>query len=137
MIPFFFQAHRNNDLSVEADMMLDRRWVRFQRWMLRRFGKETDVESTLFLIGLQELGKGVPSDMDKRKREQVIMEGSYCALETLGYYERTGVTATGHWIWEQRTLRPDDLSGSEEERILREAILCYFDKNHPSWTHES
>ena len=120
-------------LNVNA---LQQRWSLLKRWTLSRFGKEADLEGLLFLVGIQELGKGFDPDLDKSKKEQILLEGTYCVLETLGYYERIGMEDNGHWIWEQTSQLPPDLSKEAEERILRKAVLRYLDMNHHHWTDE-
>ncbi len=112
------------------------RWPQLQEWTRRRFGKRADVEGVLFLIGLQELGRGAAPDLDKARKEQILLEGTFCAFETLGYYERTGIEDNGHWIWEQRKSMPADLTKAEEEVMLRQAALAYFDLNHRCWIDE-
>ncbi len=123
--------------GARDDGTLQERWALFQRWTLNRFGKKADVEGILFLVGIQELGKGFVPDLDKARKEQILLEGTYCVLETLGYYERIGMEGNGHWIWEQTNPLPSELSKEAEEQMLRRAVLRYFDINHKYWTHES
>lgn len=117
--------------------MLQRRWARFRKWSLHRFGKAADVEGILFLIGLQELGRGAAPDLGKAARQEILLEGAYTVLETLGYYERVGVTRDGHSIWEPREPLPAEFTGKAEEHMLRKAVLCYLDKNHQEWINET
>jgi len=105
--------------------------------MERRFGKKADMEGILFLVGIQELGHGFSPNLDKDRKEQIVVEGAYCVLETLGYYERVGMERTGHWIWEQSQELPADLSKEAEEYMLRRAVLRYFDKNFKNWSDGS
>ncbi len=126
---------RANGYEDEPD--LQERWSRLQRWTLRRFGKKADVEGLLFLIGIQELGQGVLPDLGKTRKEQIVREGAYCVLETLGYYERVGMEKSGHWIWQQAHPMPAELSKEAEEVMLRRAVLRYFDRNLKHWPDES
>jgi len=126
------------DLDLTRDdLALQKRWAKLQRWVEHRFGKKADMEGILFLVGIQELGHGFLPDLDKDRKEQIVVEGAYCVLETLGYYERVGMERTGHWIWEQRHELPADLSKEAEEHMLRRAVLRYFDKNVNNWSDGS
>lgn len=124
---------------LEADAAgLEARWQRLQAWIGARFGKEADIEGILFLIGVQTRGRGFEPDLEKEAKERLIMEGAYCVFETLGVYERVGMEADGHWIWQRRMDHPPNLSVDEQETLLRAAILRYFDHQlEVSDTHEA
>ena len=108
---------------------LEVRWDRLQGWLDERFGREAGIEGILFLIGVQTRGRGFEPDLEKEAKERLIMEGAYRVFETLGLYERVGMEADGHWIWQRRANHPPNLSVDEQETLLRTAILAYFD-NH-------
>ena len=93
---------------------LEARWAQLQQWALRHYGRIPDVQGLLFLIGLRELGQGYVPDLDKRRKEHIVMEGIYCALAALGHYARVGIEGNGHWIWEPRAALPGSLSETEE-----------------------
>ena len=111
----------------DDDAGLEARWQRLQAWIDERFGKEVDIEGILFLIGVQARGRGFEPDLEKEAKERLIMEGAYCVFETLGVYERVGMEADGHWIWQRQIDHPPNLSVDEQETLLRAAILRYFD----------
>ena len=115
---------------LEADAeALEARWQRLQGWIRERFGKDAGIEGILFLVGIQEQGRGYEPDLDKETKERLVMEGTYCVFETLGIYERIGMEADGHWIWQRRIDHPPGLSIDQQETLLRTAILRYFN-NH-------
>src|SRR5918997_23138 len=72
----------NDDLQV--------RWWKLEEKMMERFGKKPDVESILFMIGIQELG-----DIRKKftkEQKQDLMHIAICTVLTpSGYYELEGV----------------------------------------------
>lgn len=103
------------DLELEAD------WARFADWWIRRYDRDPTVESALFLVGLQALGRGAPRRMSKEEKQDAIMEGTYRVLETVGMYRRVD-DAT----WE-RTGDLPVLSTSEQEKLLRAGIIRYFE----------
>ena len=123
------------DYSLESPLLRER-WTKLQLWTKQRFGKKADMEAILFLVGIQELGHGLPPDLDKTNKEQIVVEGAYCVLETLGYYDRVGIERNGHWIWEPITNLPQDIDKKAEENLLRHAVLRYFDINHKNWIDE-
>ncbi|GIV58614.1 MAG: hypothetical protein D6746_06765 [Bacteroidetes bacterium] len=102
------------------------RWQRLDAWMQRRFGRPAGLEATLFLIGLQTHGTGFQPDLEKDRKQSLIMEGTYCAFETLGLYERVGMNEDGFWIW-ARTRPLPELDVEAQEKLLRLAILRYFE----------
>ena len=113
---------------LEADdAVLEAQWQRLQAWIEERFGKEPTIEEILFLVGIQSRGYGFEPDLDKDAKEGLIMEGTYCVFETLGVYQRIGMEKDGYWIWERQIDHPPNLSVDEQEKLLRTAILRYFE----------
>ena len=113
---------------LEADdAALETQWRRLQVWIEQRFGKEPAIEEILFLVGIQARGQGAEPDLDKEAKQGLIMEGTYCVFETLGVYARVGMEKDGSWIWERRIAHPPNLSVGEQEKLLRTAILRYFE----------
>ena len=123
-------------LEADADV-LEARWQRLQAWISRRFGKEAGIEGLLFLVGVQEQGRGYEPDLDKETKERLVMEGTCCVFETLGIYERIGMEADGQWIWQRRIDHPPDLSVDQQETLLRTAILRYFDNHLRDFSDEA
>ncbi|QXD14000.1 hypothetical protein GQ464_011080 [Rhodocaloribacter litoris] len=106
---------------------VETRWQHLDAWMQRRFGRPATIEAVLFLIGIQAHGSGYQPDLDRDRKQSLIMEGTYCVFETLGLYERVGMNDDGFWIWE-RTRPLPDLDVETQEKLLRLAILRYFDE---------
>ena len=109
------------------DAVLAERWAGLLAWIAERFGRSNAaIEPILFLIGVQERGAGYQPDLAKEDKQAVIMDGTYHAFETLGFYERVGMESDGAWIWE-RIVRLPELTVEEQEKLLRVAILRYFE----------
>ena len=120
------------------DSLLEAQWRRLQTWVAKRFGKAPGIEEILFLVGIQSQGRGFEPDLDKEAKQSLVMEGTYCVFETLGVYERIGMEKDGHWIWERRLAHPPNLSVDQQEKLLRTAILRYFeDILNASEAHEA
>lgn len=109
---------------------LDSRWSDLTRWIEVKFEREPTIESILFLIGIQSEGHGYQPKLAKEEKQDLIMEGTYVAFETLGLYQRIGADAKGRWLWEPRIAMPA-LELDDQETLLRLAILTYFDDIRP------
>lgn len=117
-------------LTLDDDL-LEACWSRLQQVLRSRFGRETGIEAVLFLIGVQSHGRGYEPKLAREVKQDFIMEGTYCAFEKLGFYERVGMDEAGSWIWERRVASLPKLTVEEQEKLLRVAILAYFDDLFP------
>ena len=99
------------------------RWRELQKWLKARFRRDTDasIEHILFLIGIQERGRGFEPDLEKEVKQDVIMEGTCAAFASIGLYEHVDDT------WRRTARQPDDLSLEAQEMLLQYAILTYFE----------
>ena len=109
------------------DDELDQRWEELLAWINTRFEREAGIEAILFLIGIQSRGKGYQPKLSKKAKQGLIMEGTYCVFETLGLYKRVGIDEKGHVVWEKNETVHHKLSLHEQEKLLKVAILTYFD----------
>ena len=114
-------------LQTDSDA-LAARWQRLQGQLGPRFGEdELKLEAILFLIGIQSTGRGYEPELEKETKQDLIMEGTYCAFETLDLYERIGADEEGRWIWERTPTPLPKLDVEDQEKLLRLAVLRYFD----------
>lgn len=111
------------------DAALAARWEVLEQWLAARFGKTPDIEGILFLVGIQARGRGFEPELEKDAKQSLIMEGTYHAFAALGIYEHVGMEADGHWIWERVIDHPPDLSVEAQEKLLKTAILEYFEES--------
>ncbi len=90
------------------------------------FGEDLDMQAILFLIGVQELGKG-RRKFNKRQKLEVIHIAVCTLLSDYGFYEFKGYDEDGwpHW---SRTQKLPHLNGLEQEKLMMEAIVLYVDK---------
>ena len=105
----------------------DARWQALLSWLETHFGKQAGIESVLFLIGIQSRGRGFEPKLSKKRKQALIMEGTHCAFETLGFYKRVGKDSNGQIVWERTEIPLPKLSLPDLEKLLRVAILSYFD----------
>ncbi len=114
-------------LLETADREIESRWPALEQWLAERFGSDVSIESILFLIGVQSRGIGFSPKLEKEAKQELIMEGSYIVLETLGHYERTGMDEHERWSWEHRVQLPA-IETEDQEKLLRLGILRYFEQ---------
>ena len=115
------------DLLAEAGRVVHSRWSDLEVWLGSRFGREVDLESALFHIGVQSRGSGYEPQLEKEAKQDLIMEGTCVVLEMLGYYERTEDGSTGPVSWSRRSgLPPMDVA--QQESLLKLGVLRYFEQ---------
>ena len=89
-----------------------------------RLAIKPDVESVLFLIGIQELG-----DVDRKfskEQKQDLMHLAVCTiLAPSGYYELSHIDEDGWPHFKQLKPMPE-MMPHEQENFLKDHILLYF-----------
>lgn len=107
-----------------ADPDLEKRWKQLLAHLETLLGRmPASIEQVLFLIGVQERGRGYEPGLSREQKQDLIMEGARCAFAAIGLYRRTAADPTR---WEP-TLSPwPELSREDQEKLLRIAILEYF-----------
>lgn len=105
----------------------EQRWKDVEQLMEERFGKTPDMESILFLVGVNEFGR-LPARKFSKEQKQDLMHVAVCSLlSQQGYYELAGRDDDGWPHYNQ--LKPVEASGLQtQEQILKECIIQYFDK---------
>jgi hypothetical protein len=106
---------------------LQQRWWELEAKLVERFGKKPDMETILFLIGIQESGKLFQKYTKEQKQD--LMHVAVCSLlSNDGYYELEKFDEDG---WPHfRQLKPmPQLNATEQENFLKDYILLYF-QNH-------
>jgi hypothetical protein len=87
------------------------------------FGPGLDVQGILFLIGVQELGKGRKKFSKDQKLE--VMHIAICTLlMPYGYYEFAGNDEEG-WPHFKATSKLPHLKPMQQEELMKEAIVEY------------
>ena len=110
----------------KRDLELDRKWSWLLKQLESNFGKKPkDLNSVLFLIGVQELGKG--HHHFSKEEKQDLMHIAICKVLSLsGYYELEGLDKDGwpHWKLVKKLPHFDLL---EQEKLLKLHVLEYFE----------
>jgi hypothetical protein len=120
------ESNITRQLAID-DLVLKDRWDSLVSEISTRFGRKPDIDSLLFLIGVQSVGRGYEPDIPKERKQSLIMEGSYLAFETIGVYQRVGMERNGFWIWQKNFDLPE-LTVDEQEKLLQVGILNYFEQ---------
>ena len=109
----------NDDLQV--------RWWKLEEKLVERFGKKPDVETILYLIGIQELGE--TEQKFSKEQKQDLMHIAVCTvLAPSGYYEMSHVDEDGWPHFRQLKAMPE-MEAFQQEIFLKDHILLYF-QNH-------
>lgn len=112
---------------MQAKDDLQQRWWQLEAKLVERFGKKPDMETILFLIGMQETG--IIREKITKEQKQDLMHVAVCnLLMPSGYYELERVDEDG---WPHyRQLKPmPDMNPIEQENFLKDHILLYFEEN--------
>lgn len=109
------------DAEVEIELQ------KIVKQLSAQFGEELDMKGVLFLIGVQELGKG--HKVFAKDEKLGLMHIAVCTLlEEYGYYEFVGKDEDGWPHWKSTEKLPS-LRPMEQERLIKQAIVLYFQKN--------
>ena len=112
---------------MQAKDDLQTRWWALEAKLVERFGKKPDMETILFLIGIQEFGQ-VKEKFTKEQKQDLMHIAVCTVLMPSGYYELSHVDEDGWPHFNQ--LRPmPDMHPIEQENFLKDHILLYFQNN--------
>ncbi len=100
-------------------------WDKVQVMVEQRFGEKLDEQTILFIIGLQELGKGM-QQYKKEEKLDIIHIGICTVLTPFGYYKFIGNDDEGWPHFKNIKKLPNDLQGESQKDLLQEAIIKYF-----------
>jgi hypothetical protein len=111
----------------KRDLDLERQWEKLLNDLSEVIGKKPkDLNAVLFLIGVQELGKGA-KPFSKEEKQDLMHIGICKALSMSGFYELEGLDKDGwpHWKMIKKLPHFDLL---EQEKLLKIHVLEYFEK---------
>ncbi len=111
----------------KKDLELERSWQQLLSQLESVIGKKpNDLNAVLFLIGVQELGKG--NITFSKEEKQDLMHIAICkVLSYSGFYELEGIDEDGWPHWKLKKKLPSfDLM--EQEKLLKIHVIDYFEK---------
>jgi hypothetical protein len=107
---------------------LQSRWWALEAKLIERFGKKPDMETVLFLIGIQEFGGS--QEKFTKEQKQDLMHVAVCSLlMQSGYYEIEGYDVD-NWPHFKQLKELPVMDMIQQESFLKDHILLYFE------THE-
>lgn len=112
--------------NIDSD--LQTRWWSLEAKLVERFGKKPDMETILFLVGIQEFGD-IRSKFTKEQKQD-LMHVAVCSLfAQSGYYELERVDEDGWPHFKQ--LKPLPVMNLiEQENFMKDHVLLYFTNNN-------
>lgn len=111
----------------KKDLELAQRWSRLMALIQMKINKRPkDLNAVMFLIGVQELGRG-QSNFSKEEKQDLMHIAICKVLSYTGYYTLDGIDDDGwpHWRLIKKLPRFDLL---EQEQLLKWGVLEYFEK---------
>lgn len=107
---------KSADIDLEWEFLVGR--------LTKTIGKKPSLDAILFLIGVQELGKG-KKIFSKEEKQDLMHLGVCKVLSLAGFYEFKGLDKDGWPHWEAtKSLPKFDLN--EQERLLKMYVIEYF-----------
>lgn len=102
------------------------KWGKLQKALAVQFDTDVpDIKVMLFLIGVQELGKG-PQEFSKRQKEELMHIATCRLFSSMGFYELRGLDEEGWPHWELVKAIPN-YTLLEQELIMKSLIIDYFE----------
>jgi hypothetical protein len=102
------------------------KWKILQQKIAKEFDSDVpDLKVILFLIGVQELGKG-PGKYSKRQKEELMHIATCRLLSEMGFYELEGLDQDGwpHW----KLMKPvPSFAMMQQELLLMSLAIDYFE----------
>ena len=106
---------------------LQARWWKLEEKLLERFGKKPDMESILFLIGIQEVG-GVGHSFTKEQKQDLMHVADCTILIPGGFYELEGWDED-NWPHFKQTKELPPMEFMQQENFMKDHVLFYFSQN--------
>jgi hypothetical protein len=109
---------------MQANDDLQSRWWTLEAKLVERFGKKPDIETILFLIGMQETG--FIKEKITKEQKQDLMHVAVCTLfSQSGFYKLEGKDRDG-WPHFKQLKQLPEMNMIEQENFLKDHILLYF-----------
>ncbi|MBC7904376.1 MAG: hypothetical protein H7Y27_13195 [Gemmatimonadaceae bacterium] len=105
---------------------LQARWWKLEEKLMGRFDKKPDMETILFLIGIQELGD-IREKFTKEQKQDLMHVAVCTVLMPSGFYEIEEVDEDGWPHFKQLKALPD-MNMIQQENFMKDHVLLYFDQ---------
>ena len=111
-------------MFIDSD--IQQRWWNLEAKLTERFGKKPDMETILFLIGMQETGF-IQQKITKEQKQDLMHVAVCTLLGESGYYVLEGKDKDG-WPHFKQIKELPAVSLTEQENLLKDHILFYFEQ---------
>lgn len=112
----------------KVDMeQLKLKWEELLQRMEKQFGEKPDIQTIIFLIGVQELGQG-HRKFEKDEKQDLMHIATCRLLSIYGFYELEGQDEQGWPHWKLQKALPS-LSMKEQNLMLINAMVAYFEES--------
>ncbi|NNC86530.1 MAG: hypothetical protein HKN75_10660 [Bacteroidia bacterium] len=102
-------------------------WIELLDLLNTKFDADMDLQGVLFLIGVQELGKG-PQNFTKNEKMGLMHIATCRLMSTYGYYVLSGLDEDGWPHWDLTKDLPI-MSLKEQDLLLKQSAIAYFKEN--------
>ena len=108
---------------------LNEQWKKVKKFFSDKFadGDKVNIETILYLIGVQELGNG-QLKFEKDEKIELMHMATCKLLEPFGYFEFTVKDLDG-WDHYKQVMDMDDLGKKQQYELLKKACVFYFEEN--------
>ena len=106
---------------------LQARWWKLEEKLVERFGKKPDMESILFLIGVQEVG-GVGHSFTKEQKQDLMHVAVCTILIPGGFYALEGWDEDS-WPHFKQIKELPAMEFMQQENFMKDHVLFYFSQN--------
>jgi hypothetical protein len=111
-------------MDAASDLFV--RWMNLEQKLAVRFGKKPDLETVLFLIGVQELGE-IRSKYTKEQKQDLMHVAVCSLLSQSGYFVFDRFDEDG-WPHFQQLKTMPVMSLKEQEDFIKDHVLLYFEQ---------
>jgi hypothetical protein len=108
-------------------LQLKAKWNELTAELEKQFGDKPDLQVMLFLIGVQETGRGY-GKFSKDEKQNMMHVATCKVLSQYGYYEFEMLDAEG-WPHYKTVKQLPTMTLAEQDQLLKQAVLKYFGKN--------
>lgn len=106
------------------DVLFEQQWRALLNALEQRFGGGMDLQDILYLVGVQELGKGFQNF--KKQEKMDLMHVAVCTVLTpQGFYKFVGRDDDGWPHFESQISLPE-LEPRAQDALIRRALIDYF-----------
>ena len=111
-------------MDIKEIQNLKGEWEKLVSSLSKKFDADLDLQGILFLIGVQELGKG-NQNFTKDQKQDLMHIATCRVLSIYDFYELEGLDQDGWPHWKLKNKFPP-LSLKEQDILLKQSVIEYF-----------